>query len=73
MKLSVAEGEVADDVRMLQGAAKLHLTDTVVEETRDHRLVTRHIPIGSLPCREHAQRLRLRLPRRLRGHCAPEL
>ncbi|KAK0389780.1 hypothetical protein NLU13_3353 [Sarocladium strictum] len=44
--ITVARHEVGQAVIMLRGAAKQHLPDRIVEETDQHRVITRYIPLG---------------------------
>lgn len=44
--IAVARDEVGQAVNMLRGAAKHQLEDRIVEETKEHRLLTRYVPVG---------------------------
>ncbi|KAL2208077.1 4-trimethylaminobutyraldehyde dehydrogenase [Sarocladium strictum] len=44
--ISVARHEVGQAVIMLRGSAKNSLPDQIVEETAEHRVLTRYIPVG---------------------------
>lgn len=45
-QLAAARFEILQAVQMLKGAAKLQLSELVVEDNERRRVVTRYVPIG---------------------------